>query len=187
MNIWSDSMTVLNDLMTNVYLYWGIIIGLLIVDIVLTTLCLKGHKREKIKKDFLEIEKQQEEIEKQEEGPVNEEILAILNQMEEDSKLKPEEVVKKFEDDQELNAIISYQELLNSVNNNKIEIEEDDEGEVDFVKQLESELNVNKVEEKPETLEDEIIEVMEVKEKDEQKKEEATFLDIVDELNVSPI
>ena len=176
-------MTVLNTLMNNIYLYWGIIIGLLLVDISLTTLCLGNHKREKIKKDFLEIEKEEAK-------PANEEIMDILKKMEEDSKLKPEEVVKKFEDDQEQNAIISYQELLDSVNNETIEIEENDEGEIDFVKQLEAELNIqDKASEVADTkLESELLATIdnmdnkEVVDKVEEAKED-THLDVIDELN----
>ncbi len=191
-------MKVLNVLLTNVYFYWGIIIGLLIIEIILTIMCLKKYKREKIKKDFLEIEKQTEEEKKEEEKPVNNEILAILEQMEEDSKLKPEEVVKKFEDDQELNAIISYQELLDSVNNNKIEIEENDEGDIDFVKQLEMELNNEKnTTTETETLDDMFLDSFNVMNNDlsvnepviettEDNITEPSHLDVIDELNSDP-
>lgn len=186
-------MTILNMLMTNSILYWGIIISLLIADIVLTSLCLKVHKREKIKKDFLEIERQREEQE-QEKEPVNEEIMAIFKQMEEDSKLKPEEVVKKFEDDQESNAIISYQELLNSVNTNQIEIEENDDGEVDFVKKLEAEIHLDKEKTKDsyvnpleEALADTMSIVDEASQSDNLEKVEdssdISYMDIIDELN----
>ena len=187
-------MTILNTLMTNTFLYWGIIMILLVIDIILTALCLKIHKREKIKKDFLEIEKQQEVLEQIEDEPVNEEIMAIFKQMEEDSKLKPEEVVKKFEDDQEQNAIISYQELLNSVNTNQIEIEENDDGEVDFVKKLETELHLDKEKDKKNyanSLDDTFIDTTSVVEEVSQNdnleqiddSSDSSYMDVIDELN----
>ena len=130
-------MTILNLLTTNIYLYFGLIALLLIIDIILTTISFKKRKRDRIKKDFLEIETQSlENDEDSSKEPVSDEIMEILNKMEEDSKIKPEEVVRKFEEEQEETAIISYQELLDSVNNNKIEITEDDNGDVDFVQAI---------------------------------------------------
>lgn len=181
-------MAVLNELFTNIYLYWGVITGLLIVEIILTILCLKKHKRDQIKNDFLEIEKETEELAKKEEEPANNEIMAILEQMEEDSKLKPEDVVKQFEDDQELNAIISYQELLDSVNKKEIEIEENDDGDIDFVQQLEMELNDKN--DNSTIIEDTMvdtntinIENREPEKIEEEISKEESHLDVIDELN----
>ena len=46
--------------------------------------------------------------------------------MEEDSKLKPEDVVAKFEKEQEAQSIISYKELVNAVKNRQEEEYEDE-------------------------------------------------------------
>ena len=173
MNIWSDYMTVLSSIPTSIYVYLIIIVLLLIIDISLTVLSVKTRKRVKIKKDFLKLEQENDN----EDVIVNNEIMAIFNQMEEDSKLEPEEVVQRFEDEQEKNAIISYQELVNSVKNSEIDIIEDDNGEVDFVKQLELEfeepvVTIEEKQEKPTVIKTEI-----------KEEEIPTHLDVVDELN----
>ena len=56
--------------------------------------------------------------------------------MQEDVNVTPEEVVRNFEQEQEDKAIISYQELVDSVKSGKIEIEDDDTGEVNYVENL---------------------------------------------------
>jgi len=61
--------------------------------------------------------------------------------MQKDMEVKPEQVVANFEQEQEENAIISYQELVNCVKNNKIQVIEDDAGDIDYVKELEQEIN----------------------------------------------
>ena len=60
--------------------------------------------------------------------------------MKEDIEIKHKVVVKKYEEEQEEKAIISYQELLDSVNNNKINIGEEEEGDINYVEALEQEL-----------------------------------------------
>ncbi len=182
-------MTVLSSIPTSVYVYLFIILLLLIIDIVLTVLSLKVRKRVKIKKDFLNLSNN-EEIN---DVPVNEEIMAIFNQMEEDSKLEPEEVVQKFEDEQERNAIISYQELVDSVKNSKIDIIEDDNGEVDFVKQLELEFDepvVSAVESIDNSIDDSVFDVssninnnIELQTSIIEDDNTPSHKDIVDELN----
>ena len=187
-------MTILNLLTTNIYLYFGLIALLLIIDIILTTISFKKRKRDRIKKDFLEIETQSlENDEDSSKEPVSDEIMEILNKMEEDSKIKPEEVVRKFEEEQEETAIISYQELLDSVNNNKIEITEDDNGDVDFVQAINQELGIeNNVEEiiDPENKEVSSKDLLEAIDKVTNKNVKTTtndnvssHLDIIDEMN----
>ena len=64
-------------------------------------------------------------------------ILGIDNPiMQEDIDVKPEDVVKNFEEEQEQNAIISYQELVDNVKAGRIEIVDDDNGNVDYVENL---------------------------------------------------
>ena len=50
--------------------------------------------------------------------------------------VKPEDVVKKFEEEQEEKAIISYQELVNNVKSGKIQTIDDDESNVNYVEAL---------------------------------------------------
>lgn len=76
--------------------------------------------------------------------------------------VKPEQVVANFEAEQEKNAIISYQELVDCVKNNKIQVIEDEESEINFVKALEQEIKQEPI----------------VK-----HEEEKSHLDVIDELN----
>lgn len=46
--------------------------------------------------------------------------------MEADSKLKPEDIVANFEEEQEAQSIISYKELVDAVKNRKEDIYEDE-------------------------------------------------------------
>lgn len=139
-------MSYLNFVNNNLYLYLAIIIALLVLDIILTIFCLNQRKRRNIKEEFIEIEKETEEMERETEIGENEvkpevafELEQILEAMQRDIEMQPEEVVRRFEEEQEQKAIISYQELVDSVNNNKIDVVEDEEGEMDYVAALEQE------------------------------------------------
>lgn len=70
-----------------------------------------------------EIEEVKEEIK---EENSNSEIEELLSRMEEDSKMRPEDVVANFEKEQEAHSIISYKELVNAVRNRQEEIYEDE-------------------------------------------------------------
>ena len=152
MNIWSDIMGFLEFVSNNLYLYLAIIIALLIVDIILSIICINQRKRKNIKEEFIEIEKAEELDEVKPE--VAFELEQILNQMQKDIETKPEEVVRKFEEEQEQKAIISYQELVDSVNNNKIDVVDDEEGTIDFVVALEMENKNNSAADYLEKVED---------------------------------
>lgn len=106
----------------------------------------QSKKEKKIKTDFKEIEdivnSDDTSVEEETYKPeVAFELEKILDKMQQDISVPPEEVVRKFEEEQEKNAIISYQELLDSVNNNKINVVEDEEGEIDYVAQLEAQMS----------------------------------------------
>lgn len=122
-----------NLILTNVYLCICILLVLLIFATILFIIISNKKKREQIKKDFVVAEKIEEELNA---VPKNDELESILAQMQEDIKTTPEEVVKKFEQEQEEKAIISYQELVDNVKQGRIEIEEEDDGNVDFVEAL---------------------------------------------------
>lgn len=125
-----------NLLIENIYLYICIIIGLVILTAILLILTSNERKRRKIKKDFVEAEKIEAELEKVEDTPVSNELENILKKMQEEIDVKPEDVVKKFEEEQEEKAIISYQELVNNVKTGKIEVIDDEESDINFVENL---------------------------------------------------
>lgn len=136
--------TILNLIATDIYLYICIIISLLILITILLIVCTNNKNRKKIKNDFVQAEKVEAELEKVEETPVNNELENILKKIQEDIEVKPEDVVKKFEEEQEEKAIISYQELVDNVKSGKIEVLEDEQTGVNFVENL-----VNEVENEP--------------------------------------
>lgn len=139
-------MKYLDFVSNNLYLYLAIIILLLIVDVILTIICLNQRKRKKIKKEFEEIEAVTNNGSKEDETVKPEvafELEKILDQMQHDMEVKPEEAVRMFEEEQEQKAIISYQELLDSVNNNKINVVDDEQGDMDYVAALEAQMNLD--------------------------------------------
>lgn len=123
-----------NFLMLNIYLYICILIVLIIIATILFIVASNQKNRNKIKKDFIEAEKVETELEKIEES--NTGLEDILKKMQEDINVKPEEVVKKFEEEQEEKAIISYKELVDNVKAGKIEVVEDEENSINFVENL---------------------------------------------------
>lgn len=130
-----------NLIITNIYLYICIIIGLIILTSILLILVINEKKRNKIKKDFVEAEKVEEELNKKEEGIVPNKLEEILKQMQQEIDTKPEDVVKQFEQEQEEKAIISYQELVDNVKAGKIEVIDDEESDVNYVESLNLEVS----------------------------------------------
>ena len=133
-------MEFIKSLVFNVYLCWCIVLVLLISNIILIIRCSNLKKRRKIKDEYIEIEKQvnTNNIEKIDDKPS--ELDNILDKMQKDMEVKPEQVVANFEAEQEKNAIISYQELVDCVKNNRIQVIEDEESDINFVKALEEEI-----------------------------------------------
>jgi len=128
--------TIYNFLLTNIYLYICIIIVLVIIATILFIIASNQKNRKKIKDDYVEAERIEAELEKIEETPQSNELENILKKMQEDMDLKPEDVVKKFEEEQEEKAIISYQELVDNVKSGKIEVIDDEETDTNFVESL---------------------------------------------------
>ena len=174
-------MKYLDFVSNNLYLYLAIITLLLIVDVILTIICLNQRKRKKIKKDFEEIEaisnNDSEEV-SDVKPEVAFELEKILDQMQQDMEVKPEEAVRMFEEEQEQKAIISYQELVDSVNSNKIDVVDDEEGDMDYVAALEAQMNPS-VDYKEEVISDKIDNNTEVFDDYANK----SHLDVIDELN----
>lgn len=125
-----------NLILSNIYLYIVVIIGLIVLTSILLILAVNEKKRLKIKNDFVEAEKVEEELNKVEESPMASKLEEILQKMQEDMEVKPEDVVKKFEEEQEEKAIISYQELVDNVKAGKIEVIDDEESNVNYVENL---------------------------------------------------
>ena len=170
----------------NLYLFIAIISFLVVLLVILVIILMNKKRRNNIKKEYEEAVKLEEENEKMESEEVKPEVAfeleKILEKMQQDVEMKPEDVVRKFEDEQEQKAIISYQELLNSVNNNKIEVIEDDEGDIDFVAALEEQMKItdNYITEIKEKTEEVISENDKVKEEISDK----SHLDIIDVMNM---
>ncbi len=128
--------TILNLITSNIYIYICIIIGLLILNTILIILATNQNKRRKIKNDFIEAEKVETELEKVEDDKVSNELEDILKKMEQDVNVTPSDVVKKFEEEQEEKAIISYKELVDNVKAGKIEVIDDEQTDINFVENL---------------------------------------------------
>ena len=144
--------TIYNFLLANIYLYFCILIVLVIIATILFIIASNQRNRKKIKDDYVQAERVEAELEKIEEAPQSSELEDILKKMQEDIDLKPEDVVKKFEEEQEEKAIISYQELVDNVKSGKIEVIDDEESDVNFVESLEVDLTEEPI---VETIEDE--------------------------------
>ena len=128
--------TIYSFLLANIYLYICILIVLVIIATILFIMASNQRNRKKIKDDYVEAERVEAELEKIEEAPKSSELEDILKKMQEDIDLKPEDVVKKFEEEQEEKAIISYQELVDNVKAGKIEVIDDEETNTNFVESL---------------------------------------------------
>lgn len=145
MNLWSDIMNKFYDLIIdNVYLFCFIIALLLVIFVTLLYLVrVNKHKNddeeyqdnslkskdelEKISDDEIEkrvinealedekeVKEKLDEIENDNKG--NTEIAQIIDSLKSATPSKATEALKKFEEEQEENAIISYQQLVNAVN-----------------------------------------------------------------------
>lgn len=125
-----------NLIISNIYLYLFIIIGLIVLTSILLIVATNDKKRRRIKNDFVEAEKVEEELNKKEDSVISNSLEEILQKMQADMEVKPEDVVKKFEEEQEEKAIISYQELVDNVKSGKIEVIDDEESNIDYVQTL---------------------------------------------------
>lgn len=128
--------TVCNFLMSNIYLYVCILIVLVILETILLIISSNQNTRKKIKDDYEEAERIETELEKVDSTPQSNELENLIKKMQEDIEMKPEDVVKKFEEEQEQKAIISYQELVDNVKSGKIEVIDDEESDTNFVENL---------------------------------------------------
>ena len=134
-------MEIINELMQNKPLFFSIISVLVATIIFVLYLIIKERKKDQDEIDeimsslvepkrrpIVEIEEAEEEVkektiekvveEKTEEKPLD--IEAMLEQMQKDLNTKAEDVVATFEQEQEENSIISYQELVRSLKGEKI-------------------------------------------------------------------
>lgn len=88
----------------------------------------KEETEEEIEKEIEQRydEEKEKEIEEIREDNPNSEIEQLLSKMEADSKLKPEDIVANFEEEQEAQSIISYKELVDAVKNRQEDVYEDE-------------------------------------------------------------
>ena len=166
-----------NFIISNIYLYICIIISLIILTSILLIAATNERKRRKIKNDFVEAEKIEEELNSKEETVVSNKLEEILKKMQEDIDTKPEDVVRKFEEEQEEKAIISYQELVDNVKAGKIEVIDDEESNINYVENLGLEVEaepIMQIEEEssvtPEMVKEAIYNISESSVKEEPKK-----------------
>ena len=166
-----------NFIISNIYLYICIIISLIVLTSILLIAATNERKRRKIKNDFVEAEKIEEELNTKEESVVSNKLEEILKKMQEDIDTKPEDVVRKFEEEQEEKAIISYQELVDNVKAGKIEVIDDEESNINYVENLGLEVEtepVMQIEEEssvtPEMVKEAIYNISESSVKEEPKK-----------------
>ena len=103
-----------------------IVLGLSILTAILLIVASNQRKKDKINKDFEKAQEVRDEIEKIEKEEKPNELQELIEKMQEDINLKPEDVVKKFEDEQEEKAIISYKELVDNVKAGKIQAIDDE-------------------------------------------------------------
>lgn len=97
----------------------------------------------------------------------NKELDIVLKAIEE----KPAKKELSFEEEQEENAIISYQELLAAANGQRKEkVEENNPELADLINQISMESKEIEALEEPEIIEEKEMEKVEIKENDEQKK-----------------
>lgn len=171
--------TILNFIVSNIYIYICIIIGLLILNTILLIVATNQRNRRKIKNDFVQAEKVEEELEKVEDTKISNELEDILKKMQEDMDVTPEDVVRKFEEEQEEKAIISYQELVDNVKAGKIEVVDDEESEINFVEGLdvmdESEPVISTIETKEEVTPEMVKEAIETISNESVKEEPKKF------------
>lgn len=126
MNIWSDIMKWISNVINNQFLFYSFLALFCVGAIILFTLIYMDRRNLKLfkeeEKNLLdELEKEPEEeikitqiVDKKEEKP-KANLEEVLEKMQADLD-KKEDVVAIFEQEQEEKAIISYQELLNSKN-----------------------------------------------------------------------
>ena len=117
------------NILSNHTIFLSILIGILVINFGCIIYLVLREKKEEIKIEEKEIEEKQDL--KLEEN--KREVEEMLMKMQKDLEATPEDVVTNFENEQEENSIISYQELLKSVKEKKeseikvtpVKIEED--------------------------------------------------------------
>ena len=169
--------TIYNFIISNIYLYICVIVSLIVLTSILFILATNDNKRRKIKKDFVEAEKIEEELNTKEDNVVTNKLEEILQKMQEDIDTKPEDVVRKYEEEQEEKAIISYQELVDNVKAGKIEVIDDEESDVNYVENLKLDISTEPIMEideepsvTPQMVKDAIVNISESSVKEEPKK-----------------
>lgn len=174
-------MQYLNELIQNKVLFFSVISVLVAITAFIGYLLYKERKRDqeeideiisnlvepkrKVVTEEIEEDKKEMEVVKEksiiEESPVMEtkqdsklDIEAMLEQMQKDLNAKAEDVVATFEQEQEENSIISYQELVRSLKGEKVapikkEQPIEEKQEVSHIEQLSMDTMIEEVKDKP--------------------------------------
>lgn len=115
---------VLNIALNNNYIYGGII-GVLIIIIIITIISIKKDRDRLVKSRVKEVEPVFEPAKTEEEqAKARFELSKAIKDMKEEIETKPvidDDDIKNYEQDQEENAIISYQELVEAVRKQNID------------------------------------------------------------------
>jgi len=116
MSLWSDKMEVLNILSDHLILF-SVLIGILVINFsCIIYLVIKERKEDKEEIERLLGDTTKIEIIQDSKTEQNKkEVEDMLEKMQQDLEEKNEDIVSNFEEEQEENSIISYQELLKSV------------------------------------------------------------------------
>lgn len=118
MNVWSDIMLQVQEwisqLTANKPLYYAFLTFILILFGILEIWVIQGKRKKDIKKikQTFQQEEQPKVPKTKEQEQANLELQKVIAQMEKDLEKKNENTIRKFEEQQEESAIISYQELL---------------------------------------------------------------------------
>jgi len=116
-------MELINKILENDIIFYSIIVGLLFIFLLIIYFVFIYKKKENNNISNIK-EEEKEKITK--DDNIDNEIVSVLEKMSEDIKDKQSESLDDFEKEQEENAIISYQELVNKVKSEKIDISLED-------------------------------------------------------------
>lgn len=186
-------MELINKILENDTIFYSVIGALVFLLVLIICFLIFGKKGKKDvvteyedKKEVEEIEKKQQEM-TQDQISAKMELQRVLEQMNEDITAKPKEAIDAFEAEQEENAIISYQELVNNVKNEKAikidlkDVYEDEYLEEEIKPSIEKEAIIEKEEPVVQKIEEPIIQKVEETNKNDDSSIEV--VEINEELN----
>ena len=133
-------MDIINKILENNFIFYSIIAVLVLVFLVIIYFAFIYKKDET--EEIEEIETKNEDIDVEvlkEQQEAKDELQKVIEQMSEDVQNQKEDNIEEFESDQEENAVISYQELVNNVKSEKISLNLEDIYEDEALQEIENE------------------------------------------------